>query len=229
MMAMNPQITKSYARGDYKYMLSLMEKGSRYSFYLLYLISLPIILNAEYILNLWIKEVPQYAVLFVQLSLIVIMIDSISRPLVTAQNATGNVKKYQLIVGGLLLLNLPISFILLKIVVSPIVVMVVAIVIEVIAMIARILVMSHTISHFQPYVFFKKVSLHCFVISMISSLLPILALYFMDSTPTFSFLINMIICILSTLVVIWTLGCSQTERNLVISKIRIKIKNYKMK
>lgn len=88
MMAMNPQITQSYSRGDRQYMMTLINKGSRFSFYILLILSIPIILESDFLLNLWLVEVPEYAVQFVQLSLVVSLITSLSNPLMTAQNAT---------------------------------------------------------------------------------------------------------------------------------------------
>lgn len=226
-MAMNPQITQSYARGNLDYMFSLIEKGSRYSYYLLFLVSLPIMLNTEYILNLWLKDVPEYAVIFVQLSLIVMMINSISRPLITGQNATGNVRNYQLVVGGILLLNLPISFILLKIFESPIVVMFVAILVEIIAMMARIFIIPQTISEFHPIVFLKKVPIHCLFISIIALVIPFSMKCFVTTQSIFSFLTNCLICVISTVFVVWTMGCSQNERKMITSKIVSILKKYK--
>lgn len=227
MMALNPQITQSYARGDFSYMFTLIEKGSRYSFYLLFFLSLPIILNTEYILNLWLKEVPEYAVIFVQLSLIVMMISSISRPLITAQNATGNVRNYQLIIGGIVLLNLPISYVMLLVVESPIVVMIVAISVEVLAMFTRIFIIPQTIKDFHPFIFLKKVAIHCFFISFLSLLLPLSLKCFVNSQNFSSFLMNSLLCFISSAFVVWTMGCSQGERKVLISKIKSIINKYK--
>ena len=97
MTALNPQITKSYASGDRQYMLTLIFQGARLSFYMLLLLSLPVLVNTHYILVIWLKIVPEHAVLFVQLILIFAMSESISNPLITAMLATGKIKKYQMI------------------------------------------------------------------------------------------------------------------------------------
>lgn len=89
MTALNPQITKSYAAGNKEYMMTLIFQGARLSFYMLLLLSLPILINTHYILGLWLKLVPDHAVLFVQLVLIFAMSESISQPLITAMLATG--------------------------------------------------------------------------------------------------------------------------------------------
>ena len=119
MIAMNPQITKSYAKGEYSSMFELVNKGARFSFFLLLLLSLPIIINAEFVLNLWLKKVPVYAVEFSQLTLVEMLISALSKPLITAQNATGNVRNYQIVVGGVELLNLPFSYLCLYLGMNP--------------------------------------------------------------------------------------------------------------
>ncbi len=114
MTALNPQITKSYASGDYKYMMTLIFQGARLSFYMLLILSLPIIISTSYILTLWLNIVPEYTVIFVRLVLVFAMCESISNPLITAMLATGNIKNYQIVVGGLQLMNLQLSYVLLK-------------------------------------------------------------------------------------------------------------------
>lgn len=108
--ALMPQITKSYASSDYHYLLNCIYKGSKYSYFLLYILSLPILLRTEYILNLWLKEVPQYTIDFVRLILIYSLTDTYSRNLINANNATGNIKHFQLITGLLNILILPIAY-----------------------------------------------------------------------------------------------------------------------
>ena len=127
MTALNPQITKSYAAGNKEYMMTLIFQGARLSFYMLLLLSLPILINTHYILGLWLKLVPDHAVLFVQLVLIFAMSESISQPLITAMLATGKIRNYQIIVGGLQMMNLPISYLLLRLGFFPEIVIIVAI------------------------------------------------------------------------------------------------------
>ena len=114
MTAVNPQITKSYAAGEKEYMFSLVRRSSRMSFFLLFLIALPVIFNADYLLSIWLKEVPEHSSLFVQLFLIFALSESLSNPMITAMLATGNIRNYQLVVGGIQLLNLPVSYVCLR-------------------------------------------------------------------------------------------------------------------
>src|SRR5690606_11824845 len=114
MMALNPQITKSYARNDRDYTFTLVNQGARFSFYLYLIFSLPIFIEAPLILEVWLGTVPEYTVVFLRMSLINTMISLMSNTMVTLMLANGNIKKYQILVGGTGLLVLPISYFLLK-------------------------------------------------------------------------------------------------------------------
>ena len=145
MTALNPQITKSYAVKNYTYMMTLIFQGARLSFYMLLLLSLPIIINTHYLLTLWLNTVPEHTVLFVRLVLIFAMSESISGPLITAMLATGNIRNYQIIVGGLQMLNLPISYILLSLGAIPETVLIVAVLISQCCLMARLYMLKKMI------------------------------------------------------------------------------------
>lgn len=122
MMAVNPQITKSYAVNNKEYLYDLIFKSSRVTFLLMSFLVIPLLFETPFILELWLKNVPEYTVHFFRLSLIIAIFDSLSLPLSQAIGATGNLKYYQITVGGLLLLILPVSYIFLKYGGSPLVV-----------------------------------------------------------------------------------------------------------
>lgn len=106
--ALNPQITKSYASDNRDYMYNLMFRGAKFSFFLLLIFAVPIICETDFILYIWLKTPPLYAINFVRLAIVVSMIHVLSNTMITAMLATGNIKKYQIIVGGLGMLVLPI-------------------------------------------------------------------------------------------------------------------------
>ena len=113
-MALNPQITKNYASGNLDQMHSLMFRSARFSFLLLFFISLPVILETEFILSVWLKTVPDDSVIFTQIMICISLIYTTANPCVIANQATGKVKVYQMVVGGILLTILPISYVVLK-------------------------------------------------------------------------------------------------------------------
>lgn len=112
--ALNPQITKNYASGDLEQMHSLMFRSARFSFLLLFFLSLPVLLETDFLLTLWLKTVPDGAVIFTQIMICISLIYTTANPCVVANQATGKVKIYQMVVGGILLMILPISYIVLK-------------------------------------------------------------------------------------------------------------------
>lgn len=110
--ALNPQITKSFAKGDISHTLKLVFSGSKFSFFLMSLVGLPIIMETEFIVNLWLKNAPDYAVLFIRLTTIIAMLSVVSCTMITAMLATGKIRNYQLVVGGLGMLIFPLVWVL---------------------------------------------------------------------------------------------------------------------
>ena len=100
MVAVQPQIVKSYSQGNYSYMYKLVFMASRYSFYLLFLLSLPVLLQTQYLLQLWLKNVPDYSVLFTQLVVIDLLINSSFTPIASVAFASGKIRNYQLVVSA---------------------------------------------------------------------------------------------------------------------------------
>jgi O-antigen/teichoic acid export membrane protein len=113
--AFNPQIVKSYAAKNYNDFITLVLQTSKISFYLLFLFALPLYINADFVLKIWLKDVPEYTIQFTRLILIFSLIDAVSGPLWMSIQATGDIKKYQLIVSGLIFANLPLSYLFLAV------------------------------------------------------------------------------------------------------------------
>ncbi len=222
MMALNPQITKSYASGNREYMMTLIYQGARLSFYMLLLLSLPILINTHYILTLWLKEVPEHIVLFVQLSLVFAMEESISAPLITANNATGRIRNYQLVVGGLQMLNLPVSYLALRLGAIPESVVIIAIVIGQICLAARLFMLRSQIG-LNATLFIKKIYINILVVSAVSFIVPWFVCSLFEESFT-NFLLITVLTLLYTFAVIYYVGCNAEDRKLIIRQIH-KIKN----
>ena len=218
MVAVNPQITKSYATGDYDYMMSLIYRSSRFSFYLLLLLSLPIIFNSQYILALWLGIVPEHVVTFVQLILIFAMCESISNPLVTAMLATGKIRNYQLVVGGLQMMNLPISYLVLKLGAIPESVMMVAIGISISCLIARLFMLRGLIK-LSAFDFVKKVIVNVSLVAVVGMLSPLLLSAY-NSPTFFDFCVGTIVCLMSVSLSVYFIGCTMEERLFILQKVK---------
>lgn len=216
MTALNPQITKNYAIGNRDYLMFLLYQGSRFSFYLLLLLSLPILLNTHYILSLWLTTVPEHAINFVRLVLFFSLSESVSQPLITVQNATGKIRNYQIVVGGLQMLNLPISYLLLRFGYAPESVLIVAVLISQCCLMAR-LYMLHFSIKLSARKFIKNVYLNAACVSVIAGIFPILVLTFSNNC-FIMFLAHCAFTAICTLLSILFIGCNNKERTMIMKK-----------
>lgn len=112
--AFNPQIIKYYAEGNRTAMHALMNRASKFSFALCYVMALPLIVNMEFVLTLWLGNIPQYTVEFCQLIIICSIVDSVSCVFNTSITATGNLKFYEFFISVSFLMDLLFAFVLLN-------------------------------------------------------------------------------------------------------------------
>ena len=222
MTALNPQITKSYASGEHDYMMSLVYKGARFSYYILLLLSLPVIVNTPYILKLWLGEVPEHTVSFVRLVLIFAMSESLANPLITAMLATGRIRNYQLVVGGLQMLNLPLAYMLLRLGYPPESVFLVAIFISVCCEMAR-LYMLRSMIQLSVRSFLRSVYFNVIAVSIIAAIVPVIL---SGTLPLgiVGLLISCVCCIVCTVISIFYVGFSRDERKMIVTKILVLVR-----
>ena len=221
MTALNPQITKSYASGEQDYMMKLIFRGARFSFYMLLFLSLPVLANTHYILSLWLGIVPEHSVLFVRLALIFAMSESISSPLVTAMLATGKIRNYQIVVGGLQMLNLPISYVLLRIGCIPETVMMVAIGLSQCCLAAR-LVMLRTMIGLSARKYLREVYLNVILVTTAAAVLPILTSVILEES-FLNFVIIALISLITAAISIFYIGFNKNERDFAVTKFKYAI------
>ena len=226
MTAVNPQITKSYASGDHDYMFSLMRKASRMSYYLLFVLALPVLFNTEYVMSLWLKDVPAHSVLFVQLFLVFTLSESISQPLITAMFATGKIRNYQIIVGGLQLLNLPVSYVLLKMGAMPEVTVMVAIAVSQICLAARLMMLEKMIG-LSVSSFISRVYLNVIAVSAAALVLPFAVSYILPG-GFWGFAAKASVAVASAALSIFFVGCTKPERSELLAFIQNKLTRKKV-
>lgn len=111
MTAINPQITKSYAAGDRKYLFKLVCRGTKYSFFIMYLFIVPLVLEADTILGIWLKEVPTDTAVFMRMVLFSTLATLLGNPMYTAIMATGKIRNYQIVVVSVGCLVFPLTWI----------------------------------------------------------------------------------------------------------------------
>lgn len=220
-VAVTPQIVKSYALQDIDYMLRLVFYASKYSFLLLAFLSLPLLLEMEMILELWLKQTLPYAALFCRLIIINSLIDTFSGTLMMAAQATGKIKKYQLIVGGLLLLNLPISYLFLSYEYPPESVYCVSILLSFIALVSRLFILR-TLLVFEIGDFFKKVFFISIVTVVIAAIIPTFIWCGLEKGLVRLFFVTIASCSSFVLATYW-IGFTHQERFFVKGKMKILI------
>lgn len=215
--AVNPQLIKSYAADQLDDMKKLLYRSTRFSFYLLLMLSLPIILKMNYILNLWLKDVPEYTTGFCQLVLICSLVSTISNLLAQVVRAYGKIRKYQIVVSAFLFLNFPLSYVVLKMGASPLSTMLVNICIQMVLLFVRLKLTGRMIQmRFADFA--KNVLNKIFFVSIVSSVLPILCC--MTFAETFiCFVITCVVSIGSVGICAFYFGMDKNERQYVQTAI----------
>lgn len=215
-MALNPQITKTYAKGEMNEMHKLMFRSARFSFYLLFFLSLPVLFETEFILTVWLKTVPDDTVIFLRIMICISLLYTLSNPLMVANQATGKVRKYQAICGSILLMILPVSYVCLKLGCPAYSVFIVHFVMESIAQLARMIMLRPLVGiRITDYI--KNIYARVVFVVVLSVLAPFVVYENMDDTVVRFFTICLI-CVLSVSTVAYTVGLSKNERVFVRAK-----------
>lgn len=220
-VALNPQITKSYAANELGEMHKLMFRSARFSFLLMFFISLPVLLETNFLLVIWLKIVPENTVLFFRLIMCTSLIYATANPLIIANQATGIVKNYQIVCGCILLTILPISYLVLKLGAPAYSVFVVHFVVEAIAQFARMYMLRHLID-LPVSAYMKQIYLPLLGVIVTSAILP-LGVHCALDEGVLRFLAVGAVSVLSVGLASWTLGLTQNERRFLLEKIREKI------
>lgn len=219
--AVRPQITKYYAQGDMENMTSLIFRSSKFSFYLIMLISMPIVIEAPYIVNLWLGQLPDYVVPFTRLIVVISAVDAMASPLMTAVHATGHIRLYQSSVGTMTILNLPISYIFLKFGGQPLIVFYISLCISILCLFMRLWIVRRLMD-FPVKQYIVKVFGSCVIICAIALVIPLIA-HLLLSENFINVVAVCLLCIVSTIVTIYGLGLTKHERSLVADMVRKKI------
>ena len=208
--AVSPQITKNYASGNLNRVYDLIFYGSRFSYYLFLFLSIPVLFEIEKVLQIWLGQVPDHTVLFTRLIIVMTLLEFPTYYLITAQSATGKIKNYQIVVGGILMLNLPVSYLLLKMGAFPESTLIACIVIEQLCQVARICFLYRQIQ-FPVMTFIKKVYLNLLFVTLISLSLPFICYHYMDATWLRLFIV-VALALISSAFSIYYVGLSAAER-----------------
>lgn len=220
-MAINPQITKRYASGDIKGMMELVFLGCRFSVLLMTIITIPLIIASEQVLTLWLGDLAPYTVGFLKLTLCFVLVESIINPITTALQATGHIRNFQIIISIIMLLNLPLSWIFLKLDANPYIVLFISIIMSIIGIIAR-LILLHNLVPFSYRKYTREIIIKVF---------PVVILSFMASHSLYSIfpqnigylVLFTLLSVLTTLLLIYIIGITKSERQAFLKILYNKI------
>ena len=216
-MASGPQIVKLYASGDVQGMYRLANNTSKFSAFLFILLAIPVFLEIDYILYIWLGQVPDYTSYFARTTIIQSMITCLYQPHTTAMNATGHIKWHNITVGGVLLLIVPVTYILLRLHVSLEIVYAVNVIPWAIASLIMIKLLQHY-THIDPWDAYRKVYLKVFYI-LILCFIPSYVLHLQLPYGTSRLLIVVGFSLIWSGVVIYWLGLPKHIRKELLSKI----------
>lgn len=212
--ALNPQITKSCAIKDYDYLHKLIYASSKYSFFLLYIISFPIIIETENILNLWLTEVPAYTIQFVRLVIVISVIDAISNPIGTSVIGNGKIKNYSTIMGGIMISILPLSYLSIKIFNSPLSIYYTHIIVITIAHNIRLFFAKKYIQLSIKQYFTKA------VVPVLSVLIVSTIYFSIKGYIQLNFYASIFCSFLFACISVFFIGLSKNEKKIIIQKVR---------
>ena len=217
----NPQIIQSYASKDIKSFESLILQVSKFAYFLLLLIAIPVITNMNFILNIWLETIPPDASKFCTLMLVFCLVDCFNGPLWTGAQAEGNIMRYQIISSSILLLNLPLSYIALKFHFDPSSIVLIQICVCLISIIYRILYLGR-LKLISCYSYMKQTLLPSIGVTIIV-LIATLSLT-IDSSPLSHLISSTLISTISCIIAVYCLGLRRNEKvkikNLILKRLR---------
>lgn len=217
--ALNPQLIKSYAQRDFTRQIQLLYSSSRLSYFLTLCMVLPVFIEAEGILNLWLKEVPAYSVIFLRLVLLISLTSPLENPIGVSNDATGDIKKYQIVVGCFNIFIVIISYLALELGFPPYSVFIVQLAITTIVLFVKIFLVKKKIRlSFRDYI--SKVLIKILFVTLVAAIIPTALHFFAQSDSVVRLLFNCIIGVISAAAVAFFIGMDLSEKRFVIEGIK---------
>lgn len=214
--AINPQITRSYADNEKQRFFFLICNGARYSYLLLLIFAVPIIIETEFILDVWLKIVPDEAIVFTRLSIVGIMITTLGNTGYTACMATGTIKRYSIFITSVGSMAFFLTWLLFFLGFSVYFAYYVYIMVYCCVQIVRLFIMK-SLFDFPISLYIRKVLFKIFIPTILSFLFPALISYFFELS-ILRFVIVFLVSILCTSIVIFFAGLTSEERVLITSR-----------
>ena len=218
MTALNPQITKTYAAGSLSYMHELVCKGAKYSYFLVYLFALPIILEAPKLLEIWLVHVPEYSVVFVRISMISLLFMSAGDSFLKAINSTGKIALYQKTVLVTAVWVFPLSYLAFKLGGKPQISYVIMTLVNIVVVLERVLIARKLVQLPLRKVFTDVVQ-KALLVTLVASIPPVLVWFLMPGSLARALVVTGL-SVLSVAIGIYFLGTTPGEREAVLGMVQ---------
>ena len=224
-VAINPQITKSYATGDMERMYNLVCRGAKFSYFAMLLMALPIVCEAEKILNIWLTVVPEHTVIFVQLSLVLGVFDCVGASGYTACAATGKMKRYALILTPIGLLEFPLTWVFFLMGAPVVSTYYLYIFIKFLVLMARLFLLRDMVG-LSPVVFIKNVFCPIVLTTLVAVLPSILVIYFFPQS-LWRLFVSVIVALFTVSFASLYVGMTVGERQIIMERIYKFLRKHK--
>ena len=216
--SINPQIVKSYASNEIPYFQKLVKTSAKGSFYLFSILAIPVLLEIEQILIIWLKQVPEHTTTFCRLVIINSLLNTLSGPLITSASASGNIKKFQLFVNLIFICNLPISYLFLRAGYPPEIVYYTAIIAELSALFCRLIIVSRIVPiNLKSYIY--DVIIRCLLVFLLTYMFS----YYFHSFFNYGIerlAATFVISILFSCFIVFFIGLNREEQDYIKARIK---------
>lgn len=218
-MAFSPQITKRYAAGDVDYAVSLANRGTKFTWLMMYVFIVPVCMEAETLLYLWLGEVPDMAPLFLRFAMFESLSVASGQNLFKLIQADGHVKRYTIhaaITAGLIFPIVWLSYYA----GAPVWLAYVIFIFDFVVLNVVRFYDIKRLMQFSVRQFLRDVILPCMIVSVSSFILPLVICYYME-TGILRFFISVPISVLWTCVCCILFGLTNSERMFFWNKTKI--------
>lgn len=223
-IAFNPQIVKLHAQGEQKQLITLIFSSAKISFFLLVFLSLPILIETDTILTLWLKVVPEHTSSFCRLIILALLIDTFSGPLWMAVQASGKIKKYQLVISSIFWLNVIFTYVLFELGFAPTTAFGIRVIINVVLLATRIYLLKQMIQ-FPAQDFLQSVILKAAIVTLLAAIFPMVTHLYTEGVN--GLCLTTVVSCIALGGSIFCIGLNSSERGFIINIIinRFKKKN----
>lgn len=221
MTAVRPQIIKSYSAGEYQHMYRLVFSSSKLSFYLLLVLTTPVLIYTEFILQLWLKTVPEYCVLFTRLVLLELLVSSAYVPIAQINQASGKIRNYQVAISIIFLASFILTYILYNMGLPVYSTFILSVILAIIGLFVRVIILKHD-NAFPASTYLLRIMLPLLPVAGLALVIPVF-IYKNTETTFLTFFLNSCAGLISSVIVIWIFGLDKVEKGFIAEKIKSRI------